>query len=39
MLQINDNYPFEVTAVVDDIRPNSSINFDFFILAEYFAEP
>ena len=39
MLQINDNYPFEVTAVVDDVRPNSSFNFDFFILAEYFAEP
>jgi len=39
MLQINDNYPFEVIAVVADLPENSSFNFDFFILAEYFADP
>jgi putative ABC transport system permease protein len=39
MLQVNDNYSFEVTAVVADAPKNSSFSFDFFILAEYFAEP
>ena len=38
-VQMNDNYPFEVTAVVADIPKNSSFSFDFFVLAEYFAEP
>lgn len=38
-LQINDNYSFEVSAVVDDIPANSSFNFNVFILAKYFSEP
>ncbi len=39
MIQLNDDYPFEVTAVIADVPQNSSFNFDFFILAEYFAAP
>ncbi len=39
ILHINDDYQFQVTAVIKDIPDNSSINFDLFILAEYFSDP
>jgi putative ABC transport system permease protein len=39
ILFVNDDYSFEVTAVVEKIPQNSSFNFDIFILAEYFADP
>ncbi len=38
-LVINDEYLFEVTAVVKSLQKNSSINYDLFILAKYFSDP
>lgn len=38
-LLINDDYSFEITAVVKDLPQNSSIDYDFFILAKYFSDP
>ncbi len=36
---VNDEYSFNISAIIKEIPENSSINYDLFILGEHFADP